>query len=53
MDTCPKCIGERISPYGTLKSTIRYKRKDGYMFCKICGRRWPIKKIENKKNGSM
>ena len=43
MATCPQCIGERKDQYSPLVSTIRYNRREGYMFCKVCGRRWALR----------
>ena len=45
-DWCPQCIGVRKDRYSPLESTIRYKRKKGYKYCLVCGRRWPTKKSE-------
>ena len=50
-DWCPQCVGVRKDRYSPLESTIRYRRKDGYKFCYVCGRRWPVKK-ETKENGT-
>ena len=48
MSTCPQCVGERDSQSGKLISTIRYNRREGYMFCKTCGRRWALARSNNR-----
>ena len=43
--SCPKCINkpaDKNNPNSPLVSTIRIKKKDGYMECTECGRRWAI-----------